>query len=129
METRGGWSIGMLRVSRYVFLILMTGVARNESPLISVRSVGERGVQNADASKGRFAAHNIAKPDEPVKYDKVPIFWSSVGKGLRYLGTGAGFDETYTDGSIDELKVCRRSILPACSAWCLARKQEQLEPG
>lgn len=33
-----------------------------------------------------------------------------MGKGLRYLGTGAGFDETYTDGSIDELKVCLLSF-------------------
>lgn len=40
-----------------------------------------------------------------MKYDKVPIFWSSVGKGLRYLGTGAGFDDTYTDGDVGELKV------------------------
>jgi hypothetical protein len=60
--------------------------------------------------QGRFAAHNIAKPDEPVKYDKVPIFWSSVGKGLRYLGTGAGFDETYTDGDVAELKVSYTSV-------------------
>jgi hypothetical protein len=35
----------------------------------------------------------------------VPVFWSSVGKGLRYLGTGAGFDDTYTDGDLKELKV------------------------
>lgn len=59
---------------------------------------------NVAGQQGRFAAHNIAKPSSLVKYDKVPIFWSSVGKGLRYLGTGAGFDETYTDGSIEELK-------------------------
>ena len=50
-------------------------------------------------------AHNIAKPKDQVAYTKVPIFWSSIGKGLRYLGTGAGFDETYTDGNVDELKL------------------------
>jgi hypothetical protein len=35
----------------------------------------------------------------------VPVFWSSVGKGLRYIGTGAGFDDVYTDGNPSELKV------------------------
>lgn len=55
--------------------------------------------------QGREVAHNITKPDDQVEYTKVPIFWSSVGKGLRYLGTGAGFDDSYTDGNVDELKV------------------------
>jgi NADH dehydrogenase FAD-containing subunit len=55
--------------------------------------------------QGREAAHNICKPNAQVKYDKIPIFWSSVGKGLRYVGTGGGFDDSYTDGSIEELKV------------------------
>ena len=40
-----------------------------------------------------------------MAYTKVPIFWSSIGKGLRYLGTGAGFDDAYTDGDLNELKV------------------------
>lgn len=39
-----------------------------------------------------------------MAYTKVPIFWSSVGKGLRYLGTGAGFDDSYTDGDVESLK-------------------------
>jgi hypothetical protein len=30
---------------------------------------------------GREVGHNIAKPDDQVDYEKVPIFWSSVGKG------------------------------------------------
>ena len=60
--------------------------------------------------QGREVAHNIARPKDLVAYTKVPIFWSSVGKGLRYLGTGAGFDETYTDGDLDELKASR--LLP-----------------
>ena len=34
----------------------------------------------------------------------MPVFWSSIGKGLRYLGTGVGFDDTYTDGDVNELK-------------------------
>lgn len=60
---------------------------------------------NVAGNHGREVAHNIAKPNDQVAYTKIPIFWSSVGKGLRYLGTGAGFDDTYTDGNVDELKV------------------------
>jgi hypothetical protein len=55
--------------------------------------------------QGREVAHNIVKPKDRVAFTKVPIFWSSVGKGLRYLGTGGGFDDTYTDGNLEELKV------------------------
>ena len=69
--------------------------------------------------QGREAAHNIAKPNNLVAFDKVPVFWSSIGKGLRYLGTGAGFDDVYTDGNVKELKVglirccgCRSLIVP-----------------
>jgi len=60
--------------------------------------------------QGREIAHNIAKPKEQVAYTKIPIFWSSVGKGLRYLGTGAGFDDTYTDGDVNALKVSRGGV-------------------
>jgi len=60
---------------------------------------------NVAGNHGREVAHNITKPNDQVAYTKIPIFWSSVGKGLRYLGTGAGFDDTYTDGNVDELKV------------------------
>ncbi|KAK6905738.1 hypothetical protein I203_106569 [Kwoniella mangroviensis CBS 8507] len=59
---------------------------------------------NVAGNHGREVAHNITHPDDQVAYTKVPIFWSSIGKGLRYLGTGAGFDDSYTDGNIDELK-------------------------
>ncbi|KAK8865946.1 hypothetical protein IAR55_001095 [Kwoniella newhampshirensis] len=59
---------------------------------------------NVAGNHGREVAHNITFPDDQVKYTKVPIFWSSIGKGLRYLGTGAGFDDTYTDGDVGELK-------------------------
>ncbi|WVF70484.1 hypothetical protein IAT40_005274 [Kwoniella sp. CBS 6097] len=59
---------------------------------------------NVAGNHGREAAHNITHPDDLVAYTKVPIFWSSIGKGLRYLGTGAGFDDSWTDGNIDELK-------------------------
>ncbi|GFZ43525.1 hypothetical protein JCM24511_01245 [Saitozyma sp. JCM 24511] len=59
---------------------------------------------NVAGNQGREAAHNIAKPNDLVAYTKVPIFWSSIGKGLRYIGTGAGFDDSYTTGNIDELK-------------------------
>ncbi|WWC86273.1 uncharacterized protein L201_001146 [Kwoniella dendrophila CBS 6074] len=59
---------------------------------------------NVAGNHGREVAHNITHPDDQVAYTKVPIFWSSIGKGLRYLGTGAGFDDSYTDGNVDELK-------------------------
>ncbi|KAK4688003.1 apoptosis-inducing factor 3, partial [Tremellales sp. Uapishka_1] len=59
---------------------------------------------NVAGNQGREVGHTIAKPNEPIAYTKVPIFWSSIGKGLRYLGTGAGFDDTYTDGNVGELK-------------------------
>ncbi|ORY32308.1 hypothetical protein BCR39DRAFT_523859 [Naematelia encephala] len=59
---------------------------------------------NVAGNQGREVAHNIARPNDKVAYTKIPIFWSSIGKGLRYLGSGAGFDEVYTDGNVDELK-------------------------
>jgi NADPH-dependent 2,4-dienoyl-CoA reductase/sulfur reductase-like enzyme len=36
---------------------------------------------NVAGNMGREVGHNIAKPDDQVDYEKVPIFWSSVGKG------------------------------------------------
>jgi len=63
---------------------------------------------NVAGNMGRDVGYNIAKGvgagGEGLVYKKVPIFWSSIGKGLRYVGTGAGFDDTYTDGNVDELK-------------------------
>ena len=61
---------------------------------------------NVAGNQGRMAAHNIAKPKDQLVYDKVPVFWSSIGNGIRYLGTGEGFDDVYTDGDVKELKVC-----------------------
>ncbi|OWZ30777.1 flavoprotein [Cryptococcus neoformans var. grubii Br795] len=54
--------------------------------------------------QGREVAHNITHPENPVSYTKVPIFWSSIGKGLRYLGTGAGYDDMYVDGNFKDFK-------------------------
>ncbi|EIW72762.1 hypothetical protein TREMEDRAFT_67043 [Tremella mesenterica DSM 1558] len=59
---------------------------------------------NVAGNHGREVGHNITHPNDQVAYTKIPIFWSSIGKGLRYLGTGAGFDETYTHGNPSELK-------------------------
>jgi len=59
---------------------------------------------NVAGNQGREVGHNITKPDDQVAFTKVPIFWSSVGKGLRYVGTGGGFDDSWTDGNVDELK-------------------------
>lgn len=60
---------------------------------------------NVAGNHGRHVAQTIANPDKPVAYEQVPIFWSSVGKGLRYIGSGAKFEQSYLDGSADELKV------------------------
>jgi len=57
---------------------------------------------NVAGNHGRHVAATIAGTPKP--YKGVPIFWSSIGKGLRYVGTGAGFDDTYLDGSITDLK-------------------------
>ncbi|KAL7419530.1 Apoptosis-inducing factor 1 [Cryptotrichosporon argae] len=59
---------------------------------------------NVAGNQGREVGHNIAHPDDKVKYTKIPIFWSSIGKGLRYLGTGAGSDDQWLDGSAADLK-------------------------
>lgn len=59
---------------------------------------------NVASNHGREVGHNITHPDNLVAYTKVPIFWSSIGKGLRYLGTGAGYDDMYVDGNFKELK-------------------------
>ncbi|OWZ64959.1 hypothetical protein AYX14_02737 [Cryptococcus neoformans] len=59
---------------------------------------------NVASNHGREVAHNITHPENPVSYTKVPIFWSSIGKGLRYLGTGAGYDDMYVDGNFKEFK-------------------------
>ncbi|WVQ70941.1 hypothetical protein IAR50_000466 [Cryptococcus sp. DSM 104548] len=59
---------------------------------------------NVAGNHGREVAHTITHPESPVAYTKVPIFWSSLGKGLRYLGTGAGYDDQYIEGSFTDLK-------------------------
>lgn len=59
---------------------------------------------NVASNHGREVGHNITHPDNLVAYTKVPIFWSSIGKGLRYLGTGAGYDDMFVDGNFKELK-------------------------
>ena len=64
---------------------------------------------NVAGNQGREVAHSITRPHDLVAFTKVPIFWSSVGKGLRYVGTGAGFDDSFTDGSLDELKASGRA--------------------
>ncbi|WVN85415.1 uncharacterized protein L203_100561 [Cryptococcus depauperatus CBS 7841] len=59
---------------------------------------------NVASNHGREVAHNITHPLNLVAYTKVPIFWSSIGKGLRYLGTGAGFDDYHVEGNFNDLK-------------------------
>lgn len=53
---------------------------------------------NVAGNHGRHVAHTIAHPDDPQAYELVPIFWSSIGGGLRYVGTGAKFTEQWVDG-------------------------------
>lgn len=57
---------------------------------------------NVAGNHGRHVGAAIA--GKPAAYAQVPVFWSSVGKGLRYVGSGADFDEAYLDGSADDLK-------------------------
>ncbi|KAI9635272.1 uncharacterized protein MKK02DRAFT_25715 [Dioszegia hungarica] len=83
---------------------------------------------NVAGQHGREAAHNIAKPNDLVKYDKIPVFWSSVGKGLRYVGTGGGFDDSYTDGSIDELKANQFATYQAKNGKITAVASMQKDP-
>lgn len=47
-------------------------------------------------------------PEKRQVYRKAPFFWSSIGKGLRYVSTQNGFDDIYIDGDVEkELKVSR----------------------
>ncbi|CAG8636595.1 12905_t:CDS:10, partial [Ambispora leptoticha] len=51
---------------------------------------------------GRAVASVIAK-NEPTPYQKIPFFWSSQhGKGLRYAGYAASFDDVIFHGNLDE---------------------------
>lgn len=60
---------------------------------------------NVAGNTGRAVGHTIACPSDPKPYTKVPIFWSSVGSGLRYCGSGAGQNESWVDGDLSkELK-------------------------
>lgn len=65
---------------------------------------------NVAGNHGRHVAHTISNPDAPHPYHLVPIFWSSVGGGLRYVGTGAKWEEQYVDGSESGLKVSGDSV-------------------
>jgi hypothetical protein len=61
---------------------------------------------NVASNQGRHVAHTITNPDAANVFNKVPIFWSSAGGGLRYCGSGAGYDDIHIDGDISkELKV------------------------
>lgn len=59
---------------------------------------------NVAGNHGRTVGRTIATPDDPMAYEQAPIFWSSIGKGLRYISKGLEFDDQYLDGSADELK-------------------------
>ncbi|KAJ9100009.1 hypothetical protein QFC19_005827 [Naganishia cerealis] len=57
------------------------------------------------SNQGRVVGQNISCPEKRIAYRKAPFFWSSVGKGLRYVSTQNGFDDIYIDGDVDkELK-------------------------
>ncbi|KLT42943.1 hypothetical protein CC85DRAFT_285101 [Cutaneotrichosporon oleaginosum] len=57
---------------------------------------------NVAGNHGRSVAATIA--GKPTAYAQVPVFWSSVGKGLRYIGSGEEVARSWLDGSVDELK-------------------------
>lgn len=61
---------------------------------------------NVAGNHGRSVAESIITPSNLKSYDKVPIFWSSAGGGLRYVSRANGFDDVYIDGDLsqDELK-------------------------
>jgi hypothetical protein len=61
---------------------------------------------HTQSNQGRTIGQNIAVPEKRLAYRKAPFFWSSIGKGLRYVSTQNGFDDIYIDGDVDkELKV------------------------
>jgi len=66
---------------------------------------------------GRAAASAIA--GKPVPFDKTPIFWSSQGAQLRYVGHGGGYDDIFIKGNPDEMKVSdvgvSRHLLSICT--------------
>lgn len=57
---------------------------------------------NVAGNHGRHVASTIS--GKPSRYAQVPVFWSSVGKGLRYIGSGEEVAQSWLDGSADELK-------------------------
>ncbi|WOO85261.1 Apoptosis-inducing factor 1 [Vanrija pseudolonga] len=59
---------------------------------------------NVAGNHGREVGRTIANPDQPAAYRRAPHFWSTIGKGLRFVSTGAPSDETYFDGSAEDLK-------------------------
>lgn len=57
---------------------------------------------NVAGNHARAVAATIAGKE--TAYELVPIFWSSVGKGLRYVSTGVPHDEEWLDGDSAALK-------------------------
>ncbi|BEI83561.1 hypothetical protein CcaverHIS002_0401650 [Cutaneotrichosporon cavernicola] len=57
---------------------------------------------NVAGNHGRHVASTIA--GKPSAYQQVPVFWSSIGKGLRYIGSGERVEQSFVDGSADDLK-------------------------
>lgn len=103
LEKDGGVRVDQhLRVSGHKNIYAIGDIAHyDQYPEKNTRRVEH---WNVAGNMGREAAYNITHPDAPTTFDKVPVFWSSVGKGLRYVGTGAGYDEIYTDGDAAGLK-------------------------
>lgn len=57
---------------------------------------------NVAGNHGRHVAATIA--GTPTRYAQVPVFWSSVGKGLRYIGSGEEVADSWLDGDAGALK-------------------------
>jgi len=57
---------------------------------------------NVAGNHGRAVGKTIS--GSPVPFSKIPIFWSGQGQNLRYCGNGAGYDDIFIDGDLDELK-------------------------
>ncbi|KAI0346178.1 hypothetical protein BDW22DRAFT_1352201 [Trametopsis cervina] len=59
---------------------------------------------NVAGNQGRAVGKTIAEGGTGQAFVKVPVFWSAQGQQLRYCGVGAGFDDVFIDGNLDELK-------------------------
>lgn len=100
LEKDGGVTVdGNLRVKGVKNVFAIGDIAHYpQQPAGNVRRVEH---WNVAGNHARAVAATIAGTE--TSYDLVPIFWSSVGKGLRYVSTGVSPDDEYLDGDAKSL--------------------------